>query len=291
MLRATIQRAARTEAVLSQTGLAKIIGKMNRLPSLPSVYIEILDALRDPDRDLTDIGRIVGRDIAMTAQILKLVNSAFFGLRREISNPTEAVHFIGVETLKHLVLSAHLFTEFQKARASGFCLNNLSDHSLSTAKGSHIITRIEQSDCSISEEAFCAGMLHDTGKLVLAHNFPTQYSHILQDSHTRHLPLHTLEKERLGADHAEIGGYLLGLWGLPVRVVEAITLHHNPSVGSFEKMSPLLAVCSANFLVQNLHHNPPPPPPPPLEDLLSQQGFSEHWNLWHQSLQDQIASA
>jgi HD-like signal output (HDOD) protein len=247
-LRAAIERVSDLEASLPNEILRRLVGRMDRLPSLPTVYLEIQEALHDPDRDLSEFGRIVGTDIAMTAQVLKLVNSAFFGLRREISDATEAVGYLGVDTLQTLVLTVHLFTEFEGAKNCGFSLEALSRHSFQTALACKAIARHEQRERQFIEQAFCAGMLHDTGKLILAHNFPVPYGRILEVAEKDAQAVHQVEQRVLGASHADVGGLLLGLWGLPSPVVEAIALHHKPGRETLPGLTPLLVLCAADAL-------------------------------------------
>jgi len=190
--------------------------------------------------------------MAMTAKILKLVNSAFFGLGRQISSPAEAVSYLGMDTIKSLVLSIHAFSQFASARFGAFSIDALWAHSQNTAGLAKELARMENAEQKVMDEAFVAGLLHDTGKLVLASNFPQQYEQVLQAGRSGTLAALTAEENTFGANHAEVGGYLLGLWGLPVPVVEAIALHHQPGKGSHLVFSPLTAVHAANVLV-NLH--------------------------------------
>ncbi len=289
-LRAAIERVSDRESSLHNELLRRLVGRMERLPSLPLVYLEIQEALRDPERELSDIGGIVQRDIAMTAQVLKLVNSAFFGLRREISDPTEAVSYLGVDTLQTLVLSVHLFTEFQGAKDSGFSLEALSRHSLRTALACKAIARREQADRQFIDESFCAGMLHDTGKLILAHNFPVPYARILEVAGKDALAVHKVEQRVLSATHADVGGLLLGLWGLPVPVVEAIALHHEPSRETLPGLTPLLVLCVANAIANGAQalENVPKDDDPLLE-ALSRKGLAECWPAWRQAVEVAIA--
>jgi HD-like signal output (HDOD) protein len=284
-LRAAIQRVSDLEASLPNELLRQLVGRMDRLPSLPTVYLEIQEALRDPDRDLSDFGRIVGGDIAMTAQVLKLVNSAFIGLRRQISDPTEALAHLGVETLQTLVLTVHLFTEFDGARSSGFSLESLSRHSMQTALACKAIARHEHADRQFTEMAFCAGMLHDTGKLILAQNFPVPYSRILEVAAKEARAVHQVERCVLGATHADIGGLLLGLWGLPAPVVEAIALHHEPGRETLPDLTPLLVLCVGDALANGRRGlEPKLGEVDPLFKALSRKGMTSRWVAWRQAV-------
>ena len=248
-LKAAITRAGELKDSLKDKGLRQLVSCMERVPSMPRLYVEIVEKLEDPEIGLDSIGDIIAKDIGMSAKILKLVNSSFFGLGREISNVTEAVSYLGVDTIKSLVLAVHAFSQFNASSTKGFSLEALWKHSQNTAGLAKAIACMEDADQKVIDEAFVAGMLHDIGKLILASNFPAEYSQVLQHGKTGTLALVAAEENTFGANHAEVGGYLLGLWGLPVPVVEAIALHHNPSQCPQTIFSPLTAVHAANALV------------------------------------------
>jgi HD-like signal output (HDOD) protein len=247
-LKATIQRACGLENNLENERLKQLVARMERFPSLPSLYVEMVEKLNDPNTTIEDIGFIVGKDMAMTAQILKLVNSAFFGLSRTVSSPFEAALYLGMDTIESLVLSIHAFSQFDDLKSCGFNLDALMLHSMSTAARAKQIAQLEEASAKVCEECFVAGMLHDTGKLVLAANYPKDYERASQLVGAGGLTSWAAEKEIFGADHASVGGYLLGLWGLPVPVVEAIALHHSPQQSTSPDFSALTAVHVANVL-------------------------------------------
>jgi len=248
-LKATVGRVSALDAALQNKTLQKLTSQMDRLPSLPSLYIEVVEKLQTPEVTLEDVAVIIAKDIGMTAKILKLVNSAFFGLRRQITGPEEAVAYLGLDTIKALVLSINAFSQFEQCKIGGFSLESLWDHSLNTAAAAKLIALAEHAERKIADEAFIAGMLHDTGKLVLASNFAEQYNDVVRLAQTNKQEVLIVELEVFGATHADVGGYLLGLWGLPVPVVEAIALHHNPGKTTHKTFSPLTAVHAANVLI------------------------------------------
>lgn len=248
-LRSAITRATDLEWSLRDQALRQLISRLDRLPSMPSLYVEIVERLHDPEVGVDEIGEIVARDIAMTAKILKLVNSAFFGLGRRISSPAEAVAYLGTETIKSLVLSIHAFSQFSTAKPGGFSLEALWSHSQQCAGLAKEIARLQEAERKIIDEAFVSGLLHDTGKLILACNFPGDYGRVLQAGQPGPQALLAAEESTFGANHAEVGSFLLGLWGLPVPVVEAVALHHQPGKCSHLAFSPLTAVHVANGLM------------------------------------------
>jgi HD-like signal output (HDOD) protein len=247
-LKSTIQRACGLENVVANEHLKQLLARMERLPSLPALYVEMVEKLNDPNTTIEDIGAIVGKDVAMTAQILKLVNSAFFGHSQSLASPFEAAMYLGIDTIESLVLSIHAFSQFEDLKRSGFNIEALMQHSMNVAARSKQIAALEGASAKVRKECFVAGMLHDTGKLVLAANYPEDCERVNQLIHSAGLSTCAAEKEIFGADHASVGGYLLGLWGLPVPVVEAIALHHAPAQATLPHFNALTAVHAANVL-------------------------------------------
>ena len=164
----------------------------------------------------------------MTAKILQVVNSAFFGLVRKISNPNEAVMLLGTETIKALVLSVKIFSEFNQKKFAWFNFDALFNHSMSVSMFAQTISKKEQLDQNIVNNALMAGMFHDLGKLILVTNFQKPYQKVLTEAVKTDKNLWDLEIEQFGTSHAEIGAYLMGLWGLEYPVIEAIAYHHRP---------------------------------------------------------------
>ncbi len=179
-IKATVRRAAATDGALQSDALKTLVGQMSRLPSIPTLYREIVEALQDPEVSMAVVGRIIGRDISMSAQILKLVNSAFFGLRRRVSSPDEAASYLGLDTLRYLVLSLNAFSQFEGVKVEGFSFGDLWLHSQQTGAAAKAVALCEQGDRKLADEAFVSGLLHDTGKVVMAANFPDRYAAVVR---------------------------------------------------------------------------------------------------------------
>lgn len=252
-LKATIQRASNLEGALQSDRLKKLVCQMSRLPSIPALYVDVVRKASRPDASLEEVGNIIGRDLAMTAQVLKLSNSAFFGLRRQLSSPDEAVAYLGLDTIKSLVLSIHAFSQFEGLNSGPLSLDALWSHSMRVAGLAKGIAKLEGRDVKSAEEAFAAGMLHDVGKLVLAVNLPKEFAEACQHAHKDNVEAYVAEERIFGASHADVGGYLIGLWGLPVPVVEAVALHHSPEQAAQRAFSPLTCVHAANALEWEEH--------------------------------------
>jgi HD-like signal output (HDOD) protein len=169
----------------------------------------------------------VERDVAITAKLLQLVNSAFFCLPYHVTSVRGAVSYLGLDTLKQLVLSIELFRTMQPRQTiAGFSLTGFEEHSHLTAR---IAARLPAAEPVVAA-GVVASVLHDAGKLVLAAHLPHEFARALEVSRTEQRPLHVVEMEQLGTTHAEIGAYLLGLWGLSGAVVDAVSRHHRPQV-------------------------------------------------------------
>lgn len=245
-LKATIARATSFQFTCDNERVQALVPRLERLPSLPSIYMELTRLLESPDVSMEEVGALIGRDIGLTARLLKIVNSGFFGLRRELTTPVEAASYLGVEIIKALMLGIHVYNEFKAELGPRFSAERLWQHSLKVGAAAERVAKAEGAGKDVSSQALTAGILHDAGKAVLAANLPGEYSAALRQVQSGEVSELDAERQAFGATHAEVGGYLLGLWGLPVPVVEAIAFHHAPSGSPAEGFTPLTAVHVAN---------------------------------------------
>src|SRR4051794_39522273 len=222
-VRTAIDRAWRLRSLLREEGWRRAAGGVMALPSCPRIYTELTELVADPDATAVDAAAIVERDVAMTAKVLQLVNSAFFGPGRRISRMPEAIHYLGLNTLRALVLHAGAFEAFAPTRPiEGFDVGALQ-------RRSHLAGRIAQRvapDAAGRDEAFTAGMLHAVGLLVLAKQDPYDFAAAIAEAQGSGTPLHEIEYARHGSSHAELGAYVLGIWGLPDPIVDAVAHQH-----------------------------------------------------------------
>jgi HD-like signal output (HDOD) protein len=246
-----ILRAVRLEESLESEILRQLVTRCATLPTVPALYSEIIEVLQDPETNMETIGDILVKDGGMTARILKLANSAFFGLGREISSISEGVAYLGTETIKSLLLFSNAFSPHENTMLPGFAAESLWRHSLEVANASKAVAAYEGVDRKAAEEAYVSGLLHDVGKLVLAANLSEQYQQAIDLARSDKIPLYAAERKIFGADHADVGGYLLGLWGLPVPLVEAIAFHHRPAATVQKTFAPLTALHAGNALASS----------------------------------------
>ena len=288
-LKATVARACSLRELLADTILTGLVAGIDSLPSLPSLYEEIIKAVQAPDGSLEHIGKIIECDMGMTAKMMQLTHSAFFGLPRQVSSPVAAVDLLGFDTVQTLVLSAHVFANFDQSMLQGLHLDTLWHHSMAVAVCAKAIAQAEGCDVTTLEDTFTAGLLHDVGKLVLAAHLPDSYGHAQELALNAGLEMWQAEHAILGASHAEVGAYLLGLWGLPDCIVDALIYHHCPGHSSGSSFSPLLAVHVANVLVHE-PHTPTTAPLPIGLDLayLDQLGLGAKLTDWHTACQQAL---
>ena len=276
-----------TELVRSGKGalIRQVLARCTELPSVPDLYSEIVELVGKPDCVVDDIGAIVSQDPAMSTQVLKLVNSAFFGLGRKISEPNDAVLFLGVDTIKSLVLGAHLFQPTARPLPAAFSLPRLWAHCVACADASKKIALSLGANHATANEAYLAGLLHDIGKLLLNANLPLECEEIVRLYRAGPLPLVAAESKVLGVNHAELGGYFLGLLGLPVAVVEAVTHHHEPHMAVDPSSLVLASVHVGNAVACNVRPADSYPVPSSLDvSFLKNRGIEGDLANWGQVL-------
>jgi len=254
-LKRTLARASSLRRLLNDRKLKSLLPRLESLPSLPALYTEILAEIQAPNSSFRKVGDLVARDLGMTAKILQLVNSAFFGLARRVASPQDAVSLLGYDTVRALVLSAKIFSQVDLSRIPGLWLDALWQHSFSTSLFARAIGVGEKLPRKAQDEAFTAGILHDLGQLILAQNFPDAYAEAITLSGRSGRPLWEVETECFGASHAELGAYLLGLWGIGEDVVGAVAQHHQPPpAGSAARVTAV--VFAANLIDHRLAAEP-----------------------------------
>ena len=228
ILKHTLNKLFGLRHLLEDESIKRIVSQTETLPSLPEVYTDVISELQSADPSVQKVGEIISTDLAMTAKILHVVNSAFFGLVRKINNPKEAVMLLGTETIKALVLSVKIFSQFNQKKFAWFNFDELFNHSMSVSMFAQTISKQEHLEQTLVNKSLMAGMFHDLGKLILVTNYQEPYQKVLMEAAKTRQNLWDLEIERFGTSHAEIGAYLMGLWGLEYPVIEAIAFHHCP---------------------------------------------------------------
>uniref|UniRef100_I2PYT6 Putative signal transduction protein n=1 Tax=Desulfovibrio sp. U5L TaxID=596152 RepID=I2PYT6_9BACT len=289
-LKAAIARSLGLREVFLDERVKNVVAKLDRLPTVPRLYTALLDLLSCEDPSMREVASLIAQDVGMSAGILKLVNSAFFGLRTHVSSPAHAVNLLGLEVIKALVLGVGLFDRFRKEDFRDFDLEKLWAHSFGTGRLARLIAVGEGAPGAIQEHCYIAGLLHDVGKLVMATNFPDAYREVIAACQEGRGTVLDMERQVFGASHAEVGAYLLGLWGVDDPVVRAVYLHHEPGRDRRAGFSPLLAVHVANRFEHELVVISRGYALNPLDELyLAASGLSERLPAWREVCAAEVA--
>ena len=227
--------------------IKKILIEIDCLPSLPELYCQLMGELESPDSSLESIGRIISQDVGMASKILQVANSGFFGYSQKISSPLHAVQILGLDLVQNLVLTYEVFSKLGELKSGKKIVDRIWKHSVDVAGTSMLLAREEGMDMEIENFAFTAGLLHEVGKIILLLNYPKKFKEFLAIKlRNWDRSNHDIEEEVFGLSHAKIGAHLVGLWGLPDPIVEAILFHETPSECASNAPSPLTFVHVAN---------------------------------------------
>lgn len=252
-LRATLTGACSLAGLVVDAELRDRLASLASLPSMPEAYERLAEQLSADSVSVSEVGRIVARDVSLTARVMQLVSSAFFARPARVSGPAYATVFLGLDILKALASSPQAFRRFDEGVIGRLPIESLWSHSRAVAEAARQIVAADSSDALLVEQVYAAGMLHDVGKVALAAELPGEYEAAIRMAQTG-TPLRQAEQAILGTDHTKVGAYLMGLWGLPETVLQAVAFHHNP--GSCQAKgaaaAPLAAVHVANVVARRM---------------------------------------
>ncbi|UZP67336.1 response regulator [Desulfovibrio mangrovi] len=251
-LEEVVERSMQLRGVLGNDRVRSILSDVEALPSLPEVYQALEAELGKENPSLQYLGDIIEQDMGLTVSLLKLVNSSFFGLRRHVSSPHQAVVLLGTETVKSLMLILALVKKFHVNSSLKVDASLLWQHSTYTGHLARCIAAKCQASKEMIDYSFIGGLLHDVGKLVLLTRFEKEYAEVLKLVREEGFYILDAEQRVFGTTHAEMGAYLLALWGLPAPVVEAVLRHDAPVISDEGVFTPLAAVHVANVLERQL---------------------------------------
>ena len=195
---------------------------------------------------------MISRDIGMSAKILQVVNTALYGPSNKIADPVKAAVYLGLKVVKALVLTDGVFTKMPEDKVKEFFVEGLQKHCLRVGSLARAICKAEGFSEQQQEMAMMAGILHDTGKMVLVSEFTEQLREIIKISRTNKTPYHVVESRLLDMTHADLGGCLLNLWGINTDIVESATFHNAPQQCPNENFSVVSAVYVANVIDHQL---------------------------------------
>ena len=246
-LQVTLHRAFALDVWLPNQAVRELLGRLPNVPSLPEAYAAVLEGLQRESPSIDQVAALIARDPPMTAKVLQLVNAVSQGPRNE-ADPVAAVKELGPATTRGLVLLSHSYSRFAELDPAFLSIETLCQHSQRVAGLAHQLAHTEGLDDATARQAATAGLLHDLGKLALAANLTAQWQEAVARARAQRLPLWETEQAVFGATHGEVGGCLLGMWGLPLPIVEAVTMHHHPTRFLSDSFGPLTAVHVANAL-------------------------------------------
>ena len=264
MLKSTIERALEADYGMSDS-VRELVGRIRTFPTIPSLYLEVVNVLKNPNATTAEVGAIIARDMAMTTKLVQVINSAYFGLPRNITDPTEAVGLLGFETVKSLIMAVKLLSQYDKVKPVYFSIDQIWRHSMNVARTARDMALLETNDTQCSSNSYTAGLMHDLGKVILAANFDQEYNRVHDAARKQQMPLWAAEKAIFGATHGEIGAHLLTLWGLPPEVVKVAAMHHHPFRDKTRGFTPLTAVHVANVLEYEAAPDPDGLPSPVID--------------------------
>lgn len=255
LLQINLTDAFALHELLASRALRTIITNMSALPTLPDIYRAVVEELQSPNASIKAIGDLVVQDPGMTIKILQLVNSAYFGINRKISNPAEAANFLGLDIIKSLVLSEGVFSQFDAATFKTMPLDTMRNRCIHVAQAARSIAKAEGAGTKMIDQAFLAGLLHDLGTMVLLSNMPEDFLRATNVAKSEDIEMIEAEKQVFGATHTEVGAYLLGLWGIDDDVVSAVAYQHRPMCLPAKQFSALTAVFIATKCITTIQQS------------------------------------
>ena len=236
------------DMAMTNPRMVELVANLKSLPTPPLLYFDIKEELDSPNGSLNGIARLIARDPALTAKILKIANSGLYAPPRSITDLGMAIGLVGTDMVMALVLGAHLYNQLP---VPGLDIDKMWLHSLAVSSLAKQIAEDETGDRQLASAAGVAGLLHDVGQLVLLTIDPAAYFGALHRSEGKEEKLVKMERELFGVDHAELGGYLLALWGLPKNIVDAVIGHQGLISGMPHPLSTTVhAVYVAEWLLQ-----------------------------------------
>jgi putative nucleotidyltransferase with HDIG domain len=240
-----IERSLDLKAMLSKSVLRAVLGSTERLPAQPRVFSRLQVAMANEKISTREISRIIRADAMVTAKVLQIVNSAFFRPAKRVTSIEQAVTYLGFPAVRNLAMCAEIFAHRPSTGSVPLSLERLQQHSNRVAAVVHALTA---ETTWWNEDAVLSALLHDIGYWLLVQERPRELEKALEVAIAERIPMYEAETRVLGASHAEVGAYLLGLWGLPYPIVEAVARHHTPEVVRVGKFDVLAALAVAMAL-------------------------------------------
>ena len=248
---------------------ARIYSRIDELPTLPTVVVRVLGLVESETSNAGDVTAAIAQDPALTAKLLKVANSAYYGFRREVASVERAVALLGFHMVRSLTVSIGVVQSLGASPGTpAFSREGLWAHSLAVATAmKHLAGHAGQRPDA--ESLFITGLLHDVGRVALDQFFPEEFGAALRASAENQTPLYLAEREQVGADHGEVGGLLLGRWNFPEAIREPVAVHHREEASAAVDPAAVALLRVADAVAQQTavgsSGNPAPPQPDPAD--------------------------
>ncbi|MEW5813988.1 MAG: HDOD domain-containing protein [Spirochaetota bacterium] len=236
----------------AQDHLAAIKVYISKMPSLPTTVTKIMEICNDPATSPADLNKVISLDPVLMGKVMKLINSAYYGLSQEVTSLVRAIIMLGLNTVKNLALSTAVLgnlghkNNFQALNMEGFWR-----HSLCVGVTSKLIARKRGTNQKFLEEYFMAGLLHDIGKIPLNNKLSDEYMVAISYSDRDHQPLYMSEKQAMEVDHTEVGRLIVDNWKLGPEIQEVVSHHHDMKDYNGEKKDIVYTVIAANYFANS----------------------------------------
>lgn len=230
--------------------LKRIIDKISGLPTLPHMLSILNRLMLNPRTSAKEVAQVISSDPAITAKVLRIVNSSFYGFPSRITTITHAIVILGFNTIKSIVLSSSIFDVFSKSgHADSFNRGEFWKHSIGVGAGAKVIGKAM--GYSALEELFIAGLLHDIGKIVMDQHLHEEFRSVMEAVRSKNLLMVQAEEQVLGITHTDVGSWLFEKWNLSKGVIETVRCHHNPALAS-DNAKPVAIIHLADILCRSL---------------------------------------
>lgn len=237
----------------AQQGLSAIRDYVDKMPSLPTTVSKILEICNDPQTSPADLNRVISLDPVLMGKVMKLINSAYYGISQHITSLVRAIIMLGINTVKNLALSTAVLENL--ANASDFRALNMEGfwrHSLCVGVTSKLIARKRNIVATRLEEYFMAGLLHDLGKIPLNNRLSEQYVKAMANSDREQVSLYQAERAEIGADHADVGRFIMANWQLGEEITDSVAYHHSADGYEGSNKDIVYTVALSNYLANTL---------------------------------------
>ena len=262
------------------TSILELVSQTVELPTIPTVLVRLNEVTADPDTTASDVANVIAADPAVAANILRIVNSAYYGLKVRVSSVSLAVSIMGFHMTKKVALKAAVFSVFARKKDTltrHFDPEKFWRHSIYTGVAARVLAEASEEFQDVHpEDAYVAGLLHDIGKIILMENRSQDFAAILDAAAAGHVHAVDKEQERLGFTHADVGSVLAIKWFLPEDLTVAIRYHHNPKKDPFHRsLSSLIHLADSIAWEASFPSMQGIAPPPLLKECLGQIGLTQ----------------